>query len=110
MCPIHTFSDKWCEQKTEENRFDNGLKMETSQKGRNMRLRISLITKICHPSLVLLGMAMIAGPAAATEFTFGEVNMSLGTTVSAAASIRTDRKSDVWGKSGQIRVERGGCR
>ena len=78
--------------------------METSQKGRNMRLRISLIAKICHPSLVLLGVVMIAGPAAATEFTFGEVNMSLGTTVSAAASIRTSKQS-----CDHISVYNGGC-
>lgn len=78
--------------------------METSQKGRDMRLRISLITKIIRPSLVLLGVVMIAGPAAATEFTFGEVNMSLGTTVSAAASIRTSKQS-----CDHISVYNGGC-
>jgi hypothetical protein len=69
-----------------------------------MRPRISFSIKKCLPYLAFLGAAIIAGPAAATEFNFGEVNFSLGNTVSAAASIRTSRQS-----CDHVSVYNGGC-
>ncbi|MGB3810977.1 MAG: DUF1302 domain-containing protein [Parvibaculum sp.] len=70
-----------------------------------MRERIHFITGLCRPYIAFVAAIMIACPAAATEFTFGEINFSLDNTASIGASIRTSHQS-----CEQISVYNGGCR
>ncbi|HEY4345200.1 MAG TPA: DUF1302 domain-containing protein [Parvibaculum sp.] len=69
-----------------------------------MRPSVSFFIKSCGPVLAIAATVFLAKPAAATEFTFGDVNVSLGTTVSAAASIRTSKQD-----CDHISVYNGGC-
>lgn len=69
-----------------------------------MRPSISHIVKASRPCLALVAGLLIAGPASATEFTWGELSFSLDNTISAAASIRTSRQD-----CDHISVYNGGC-